>query len=141
MLWANYSKYRRSLSVRLSQSNYFKTLEERSNKQLLASFVKLLGNSSLSAERQQKSLKSYQLEFPSVIVLRCFMKGATSSSFRRILCAQLTISREQVKMHCLGKFFQALITFIRRLCRSSLFYFIYYLFLLYKGVYKFIKQK
>ena len=61
-------------------------LYEKSNKKLLVTFVELFANSSLSAEGQRKSNKSYQWNFLKEVVLTCSTKGAINSFFRRKPC-------------------------------------------------------
>ena len=68
--------------MRLFQNNCFQALYEKSNKQLLATFVEPFAHSSLSEERQQKSNKSYQWNFLKVVVLKCSTKGAMNTVFR-----------------------------------------------------------
>ena len=110
---ANCSKYWLNLSVRLSLklNNCFQTLYEKSNKQLLATFVEIFTHSLLTAECQQKSNKSYQWNFFKVVVLKCSRNGAMNSFFRRKPCTLLTISRKSAETQCLSEFFQVLIKF------------------------------
>ena len=56
---------------------------EKKKKKLLATFVELFAHSSISAERQQKSNKSYQWNFLKVVLLKCSTKGVMNSLFRR----------------------------------------------------------
>ena len=61
-------------------------LYEKSNKLLLATFVELFAHSSLSAESQRKSNKSYQWNFLNVVVINGSTKGVINSFFRRKPC-------------------------------------------------------
>ena len=89
-------------------------LYEKSNKKLLATFVELFAHSSLSAEGQRKSNKSYQWNFLKVVVLKCSTKRAMNSFFGRKPCTWLTISRKLAKMQCLSELFQVLTKFISK---------------------------
>ena len=98
-----------NLSLRLSQSTYFKPLFERSNDQLLSQ------STLFTAFYQQKASKTemlkqfgvstneiYQEAFFRVPVLNRSTKGATISSFRRAPCSQPSISKERAKMKYLS---------------------------------------
>ena len=62
-------------------------LYEKSNKNLLATFVELFAHSSLSEESQRKSHKSYQWNLLKVVVVpKCSTKGVMNSFFRRKPC-------------------------------------------------------
>ena len=93
--------------MRLFQNNCFHTLYEKSNKKLLATFAELFAHSSLSAEGQRKSNKSYQWNFLKVVVLKCSTKGAMNSFFRRELVGSLLSAESQRKCNAYPSFSQS----------------------------------